>query len=303
MSNFKNIESWSNSAKKRFTKDFKVPINVYTTDIFIERMELYNVLYNVEEKFNIFQTLYEKYGESFIGKSHDIIGDLIERVKNTNGYKSFNEDPVPRITNYLQQEKLYHPDNTGKRFISIDINHANFNVMNNFDSSIFGECNSYNEFIDSCVESDYQDYFKNSKHIRQIIFGHLNPKRQRTYMKYIMNENFQSFKEHMAFMPSEDEVVIPYTDEVWASKDVAVACLHDVAGGMFSVEQFVLNQVVKSEKDMFVREYPDGTIKFTAVPVDVFAQAYKRYYKLTVGENDLLFYHNGKLCKYMDNCF
>lgn len=65
---------------------------------------------------------------------------------------------------------------------------ANFNALKFYDPSIVLNSANWIEFVSKFTELEY---FKRSKYFRQIVFGHLNPKKQATISKFITSEIFR----------------------------------------------------------------------------------------------------------------
>jgi hypothetical protein len=81
------------------------------------------------------------------------------------------------------------PHHDGKYFISLDHVTANFNALKFYDPSIVLHCANWQELISKFTELEY---FKRSKYFRQIVFGHLNPKKQAIISKFITSEVYRA---------------------------------------------------------------------------------------------------------------
>ena len=71
------------------------------------------------------------------------------------------------------RNSIYKKTNTGKILLSIDLSNANFNALRKFDESLVINKKNYYEFISEFTEIEH---IRKSKYIRQVIFGHTNPK-------------------------------------------------------------------------------------------------------------------------------
>jgi hypothetical protein len=57
------------------------------------------------------------------------------------------------------------------------------------------------------------------------------------------------------------------------------------------------------EKDYFVKELNTGEVKFKAIPAAYYPQIYKKYKGLPLNDNDLLFYFEKRLAKFVNPLF
>lgn len=62
---------------------------------------------------------------------------------------------------------------------------ANFTALRHYNKDIVGGKDTYEDFLGMFTD---ENYFKESKYIRQVIFGNVNPKRQITYEKFLMDK-------------------------------------------------------------------------------------------------------------------
>ena len=126
---------------------------------------------NIKKLIKIYEEAEEKYGDLYdfrLKKSNEII----EYLKNTRAYNELQDDnllpDLPTTKNFEYSED--------KKYISIDINKANWVVLKKYDPEFAPELgNSYENFIS---KFDVPEIFNHSKQLRQYIFGNINPKRQ-----------------------------------------------------------------------------------------------------------------------------
>ena len=187
--------------------------------------------------------------------------------------------------------------------MSIDLTKANFQVFKNFDADIIDYKETYQEFFRQFTP---YEYFVQSKYIRQVVFGNLNPGRQQTYEYFLTNKILKHIKEifpkEKIRMFSADEIVIEL-DEVLNTE-----LFYDIA----KHENLVIDIEIFKLKTMLgkytIKEFlnKDG-FEIMCVPMDLKPQVLKKYLNLPLDDRDLLFYKDGKdggfLCKYQTLIF
>lgn len=182
---------------RRFQRDYKIPITIYRSDLFLERCEMYSQfkpriqnalsdLFDMMEKLTSVQEFFEKY---------NIIKDsIISSIKESDGYKSFNEEEmnqfqvVSEIRDLqLPSKDIFKPSNVGKLFLSFDMVKGNFSSLQHYDRKIFNNKDLWEEFVVDFTPSSMKYYITNSKYLREVVLGNCNPKRHITYEKYLMS--------------------------------------------------------------------------------------------------------------------
>ena len=126
---------------------------------------------NIKDLIKLYEEAEEKYGDLYeyrLKKSNEII----EYLKNTRAYNELQDDnllpDLPTTKNFEYSED--------KKYISIDINKANWVVLKKYDPEFAPELgDSYEDFIS---KFDVPEIFNHSKQLRQYIFGNINPKKQ-----------------------------------------------------------------------------------------------------------------------------
>ena len=202
----------SNSVKKRFVRDYNLPITMYRNDIFHYFIGLYEEHLNTLNKWDRLIDIHGRLGESgFFAESQKVIDNSIALISSHDSYKNFatlvSEEPII-LTSTPEKRNIYHPDFVGKLLISIDMKKANFNSMRFIAPEIFGENTTYESFISQFTEFDY---FAESKQIRQVIFGNLKPKAQQTAQRNIMMKTYELLLAHFGDMI---EMVMTGPDEI-----------------------------------------------------------------------------------------
>lgn len=298
----------TNSLKKRFASDLKLPINIYSEPYFEYFMELYNPDFNTKEKMKTFEKLLTKFSnqEEFFQNSERISSSIKDLIAKTETYKKLNAFDMNKdfpLEEQVKQQNIYIIPNVGKKLISVDLEKANFNVLKMIGLSEEISANSYNELLNKFTDDEY--YFI-SKKIRQVIFGDLNPARQQRIQKFVINNLCKKLKENGCILSSasSDEIIIQNQD--LTSKEIK-EILKDVPEEFkfFRVEDFVFEKIDENH-DFFVKTTlteKGPKTEFKNVPGHVFAQVYKRYLNQESNEYDLLFYHEGFLAQFKEKLF
>ena len=206
------------SLKKRFVKDYKIPIKIFADPYFYRRICLLDFQYGCFELYSKFQNMLKSFNneEEYFEYYTSVKESMMEYIKSTEGYKRFNEADmsqwkIPEKYNKLPSKDIYKDSCIGKKFISIDMIKANFNSLKYFDPTIFINKDTWEDFIRKFTD---KEYIINSKYIREVIFGNCNPKRQVTYEKYLMSQLLDKIYTddlNVVFF-SNDEIIIEIDD-------------------------------------------------------------------------------------------
>ena len=157
---------------KGFCKLMDISVPEYEHfDYYINQFSKLEKWKNIKKLIKIYEEAEEKYGDLYeyrLKKSNEII----EYLKNTRAYNELQDDnllpDLPTTKNFEYSED--------KKYISIDINKANWVVLKKYDPEFAPELgNSYEDFIS---KFDVPEIFNHSKQLRQYIFGNINPKKQ-----------------------------------------------------------------------------------------------------------------------------
>lgn len=201
--------------KKRFVKDYNLPIQVLASPYFEYFLDLYQEDYGSKSEWDKLQKEIETKFEGNSGKYLDhfyiIRNKIIEDLENSMEYKNFCEDKefFNRYSNPGEiKQRLYTVEQIDKVFLSIDLRKANFQAFRFYNPELVKNTNTYKEFIELYDESEL---LAESKYTRQVIFGKLNAKRQITLEKYLMYEIFEEIKE---IIPEDFKLFSRQTDEI-----------------------------------------------------------------------------------------
>ena len=300
----------THSLRKRFVKDCKLPISLLQDPYFDYFLDLYEEFYGSRTAYVQFVDLINRLGseESFFKESKRITDSVIKAISDTDAYKDFNTGDTSKFDSKvaMRQQNTYHQQNVGKAFASFDLVKANYNALKFVNPEIVLNTKKYEDLIKMYTD---EIYFINSKNIRQVIFGHLNPKRQCKVHKYIVQElllpRLQTFLPMERYVTaSDDEIVVELELFETLTTQFIEGLKNFNIGVPVRYTTYVLMQL--GDKNYFYKEFPlrsKPPVEFKAVPQNYFAECYRFYKKEKPTEFDMCTYHEGRVVKYLDSLF
>ncbi len=303
----------SNKTKLRFVNDHNLPIQVVEEPYFNYFLDLY-------EPYNQARTKYQKLvltielcfdgdEEKFLSEYYTVRDKVIDTILTKDTYLSFNKLDMNQFKvkdiGISAKTNIYNQENIGKKFISIDLKKANFQALKYINRAIFNNVDSYEEFISGFTDIGY---FKESKYTRQVIFGQLNPSRTVTIEKFLTYKIYDllteiCFIEEGAIVRSitNDEIILEIDN------DISIEILESIEDTVkeklnldVRVESFQLLQA--ADTPYFIKCDLNHIEKYQimCVPVNLFAQVYKKVTSQEIDEDmDLIFYNDKMLAKYL----
>lgn len=298
-----------NTAKYiRFTKDYNLPINLFNNEMF----DYYRTLYK-----DFWPTTAEEQMEKEIAECGSVDNWLVEYSKlrdkiihtleESDEYKDFNSRSLDEYTLHnknFQERNLYTQETDGKVFLSIDLKKANFQALKHV--GVIKD-DTYEDFIKRMGGSDY---FANSKYLRQVIFGKLNPKKQMKVEKYLLCTVLQTLQ-----YPTAGLQLFSFgTDELVYERDGAFTLKEMLYIQSESIEKFIkaglgLDIRVEPVKitrlpvvnshgntvDAYVRtNIITGEEKLKKVSTTFYPQVYKLWKGEDINEKDRQFFYEGQ---------
>ncbi|BAI81753.1 conserved hypothetical protein (plasmid) [Deferribacter desulfuricans SSM1] len=327
------VSNLQNSIKQRFVKDFSLPITIFNNDLFYYYCITLNDFLDIENKAKLLYNFIKnnedvlENKEKFFEISSKFNTDVIEYIKGKESFNKFLQFDMNKfkVHNY-KNSNIYHSDNDSKYYFTVDLIKGNFQAFKYFDPNIVDNMNDYENFIKQFTK---YDYFVQSKYIRQVIFGHLNTKRQQTIMKYIMMEIYKKIEKYLDNIfelecLNNDELIfnikVPVFNNKYKKKiifllkelkklpfnlKVNIFKLKHLKPENMYVKEYINRFLLYTWKDDIIEEYLDNykKIEFKCVPNNVFMQVFKYYFNMELDDRDLYFYYDKRLAKWLKPLF
>lgn len=324
----------TNNLKKRFCKNYNIPIQIYEEPYWSSRIELFDELFDTKSRLQTFLADLSTYDneQDYFEQDNIFLDEIIEDIRNSEGFQFFNStdnkdilpnelDNIIKSMNYRKNDIYIEPfKNTA--FISIDLKKANFQVLkyfaNLYNKEIFQGKKTWEEYLSIFTQENTKI---NSKHLRQVIFGALNPSRVTNYEKKLMCnlllkilEEFPEFKEKVVSL-NTDEIVIEinkYNPNTW---DFSAQSLIGILQGIKQkLIEICLEMGLYCEVDMFVLEKLGKDVWKKNFILDTNTKnPYKKVSSLVypfvlrdknneeIKEEDRVFFYEGNKCVFLDN--
>lgn len=305
----------SNSIKKRFIKDYKLPFQVTQEPMFSYYIKTLDPHFGTVAKLKLLTDVIDTLGteEDFFSESNKVKTELINTIQAKDSYKELQND---RLESYdvqtgVSTRDIYTMENINKTFISLDLKHANFNVFRMFNPELTLGFDTYADLVGSVSEFDY---FKQSKYLRQVIFGNMLPKKQQKLQKFVMSKLITMLHEDVGI--SMDDFVSASADEVvfavakqdlkqfvdMLERKMAENTITQEFASWVRVEAFDLLAI--GDKKFFIKENClSGAVEFKGIPSFLFMQVYKKYTGEPLETLDKTFFHEGYIATFTDSVF
>lgn len=298
--------------KKRFCKDCNLPIAVYDNPYFYERICTLDILYDCVSKFDEFcwELLPFQTEQDYFEMYNSVKDRMITTIKENKVFQEFNNQTFVKPDVKIGKRNLYVEQNDGGTFISIDMKKANFSAMRQYSRLIFGGCGTWEEFVGQFTDSKH---IANSKYVRQVVLGACNPKHQIKYENYLMARLCEFIIDNLGvyidiYSLGEDEIIITIenpNEPVNFSPNFSLKEFNKIVnscpggiGNLVRIEMFDLHKL-NNVGWMKVKCGNADDIEFKCVDAEIYHQIVKHYYDMAITENDLVFYHNGKLARFL----
>ena len=304
--------------RKRFVKDYNLPIQILTSPYFEYFLDLYQEDYGSKSKWDKLQKEIETRFEGKPGKYIDHFyitrNKIIEDIEKSENYKHFCEDKEFFTRFSIPGEikcDLYTGEQMDKVFMSIDLKKANFQAIRFYNPKLIQNAKTYKEFIGLYDESEL---LAESKYTRQVIFGKLNAKRQIAIEKYLMYKISEEIK---TLIPENFNLFSRQTDEIiyelpknYVSEGVEEQIISVVKEKLdleVKVEVFTLsmlqrftkegNSIIGFSKTYLYPSNKKSTLHY--VPGVYFSQMYKMWKNREIDSTyDLALLHEGQLAHF-----
>lgn len=291
--------------RRQFVRDYKLPIQIVQDPYFDYFLELFEEHFKSKTKYQLLVDTVNKFDslDAFVAESKRIRSEAMDYIKNTKSYENLSKDKLDVYKcEFPYKINLYNRDNEGKKFVSIDLVKGNFQALSFYNKELLGEKDSYEEFMKMFTN---EEYFIQSKQIRQVIFGNLMPKKQQRIQKFIMNivKNHlieHGMKEEDICASSPDEIVFEYDKfknfkEVLNDDKIKALDLH--------MDVFTLN-AIDDNVDGFIKRFESNkNIEIKNCNMKVMPEVIKFLKSEPLTENDLYFFDEGRIAQYKEPVF
>ena len=306
------MNNYSTETKKRFCKDFDIPIKIFSEPYWSYLTNLYENYFGLSDKFALLDEEISKCNseQEFLDKMFHLRDDIITKTKETDVYKHFLEMDMNKygVKTKYSSKHIYNNQNIGQVFISIDLVKANFQALKYIDKELVFGSKTYGEYLGRFTDSKY---LKESKRLRQVIFGNMNPKRQVTVEKFLMKQVLDLLERKYELGTivsfSNDEIIYQADDFVaeYLTNFLPENIKNIVKTNLgldVRVEIFKLCKIENS--DFYFKENVNtNNYKLMCVSSNYFPQAYKKYNGLEIIDMDLAFWYENQLCKFINPLF
>jgi len=292
--------------KKRFCKDCNLPIKLYDEPYFSDRLQLFETRYNAASKYEVFKKELERFKseQEYFEYYNSVKDKAISSIKQTEAYMGFNLYKMDRfaVNTSIPNKSIFKETLVNKRLVSIDLAKGCFAAMKYFNKAMVNNCRNYEEFIGQFTD---MEHIKNSKYIRQVIFGNCNPRRQTTIEKYLvgtllnllLNKGLDESRV-VAFM--DDEIVIDVdglSDQVIRDIKTSVEATQTVYNIDFHFEVFTIKKIANTP--VYLKIIEGGGVKVKGADSVWATLIERKLINQEITESDLVFETNGLLAKFI----
>ena len=315
MAKINNIKKF----RQRFVKDYNLPINIFDDTLFEYYIQLYDFFpyLRYKEAIEKIENEYDGCVEKWLEYCASVRDNAINGVMETEEYKNFNSMDLSQysFTTICGERSCYTEETNGKRFLSIDLKKANFQALKYV--GVVSDV-TYEQFI---YRFGGDDYIANSKYLRQVIFGKMNPSRQIKIEKYLMFKVYETIKDVTEkygltiFSMNSDELIFEIPKEFYDnwlidfenSRELAND-IYDLVGENIGVEikvEYVeINRLpIVSSNGTKIDAYERTNI-FTnqktlkKASTTFYPQIYKLWNEMLIEDNDMVFYFENQLATF-----
>lgn len=294
--------------RKRFCKDYNLPINLFDSPYFEQRLKILDTQFNCVEKYELFLGEISKFKneEEYFAEYNRIKDNAIQFIQNRSGYVEFTNSNVPTLMDFPKKE-LYSDCNDSKIFFSIDMRKANFTTLSKLYPDLVDYASCWEGFMSNFTD---MSHILDSKYIRQVILGACNPKKQTQWERFLMGNIALSIENKLncchIISVSTDEILIESESCHSMSATSLQSMIDETMRDKVKVSKFLLRKIdgfgwVKQ----FIRsDCADGTLmgnyEFKCVESDKYHILCKLFNGVALTDDDLVFNYNGNLATYLD---
>lgn len=306
----------NNKLKLRFVNDFNLPIQVLDDNFFNYYLTLYESHHKSLTKWNKLTNMvnnnFNGNDDEWLAYYANVRDNIITSVLNNPAYIKFSqEDDMNKYifkNDSFKDVNIYTENFINHRLLSIDLKKANFQALKFHNPDIVFNTNTYEDFIGKFSDCEY---IKESKYTRQVIFGKLNPRRQITIEKYIMNLIYNSNCDVINYLKNNAKLVSFKNDEIiFDVSDCKMTDISDftnltsIESFNVKIEIFVLELMqfkthTGSNINVWRKVFNNGNEELKSAPITYYPQIFKHWMNIPIDEKDLIFFHENQLAKFI----
>lgn len=315
MAKINNIKKF----RQRFVKDYNLPINIFDDNLFEYYIQLYDFFPYLQYKEAIekIENEYDGCVEKWLEYCASVRDNAINGVMETEEYKNFNSMDLSQynFTPICGERSCYTEETNGKRFLSIDLRKANFQALKYV--GVISDA-TYEQFI---RRFGGDDYIANSKYLRQVIFGKMNPSRQIKIEKYLMFKVYEAIKDTTEkygltiFSMNSDELIFEIPKEFYDNGLIDYENSRELANNIYDLVGENIGAEIKVEY-IEVKRLPivsangtkidayERTNLFTnqktlkKASTTFYPQIYKLWNEMPIEDYDMVFYVENQLATF-----
>lgn len=302
--------------RKILVKDFKLPIDLFDDDYwhYYTQESTQNLAYgDIQAKEHLLQEVIKgehfTNAEEFYAYSAKLRETIIKHISSKSEYAEWNNQILPS-QKFVEKKQLYQQANNGKLFVSVDLIKANFNTLKHCNPALVDNKETYAEFIQQFTP---YVYFVESKQLRQVIFGNLNPSRQQYFQKAIMLQLYADLQDKMReyvkdlSASSSDELVLELKPNINVENCISAfeqwksshPLSHMIKTTYFKLiaKQFADNSTKR--KEFYIKEdIQTKVLELKSVPGCFYPVIYKLIHKHKIYPIDRMFYYMDCICSF-----
>lgn len=253
--------------------------------------------FETKEKYRIY---YREVKESFL-----------KYTKSLPEFREFMEKDISKFAfdfpKGVSKANQYAEENVGKNLLSIDLKKANFQALRY--CGVFKEFETYEKLMEKFTDIPF---LIQSKYLRSVIFGQLNPGRHITVESWLVNSIRPEISDRLNLLcMASDELVYEVPKDIIILRhelDGTVEEIKNKYGLEISAEYYKLNEyILESEKSkkqykVFSKEsLTGGTTEYKCIPNNLWLVFQKLNTGRSLIDYDLWIEHDGVLSKYLEN--
>lgn len=306
----------NNSIKKRFVNDYNLPIQVFDDNYFFYYLNLYETKHQTLGKWTkLIDMINNKFNgndDEWLTYYSEVRDNIITSILNNPSYIKFSqEDDMNKYhfkNDLFKDVNIYTENFLNHTLLSIDLKKANFQALKFHNAEIVFNANTYEELIEKFSDCEY---IKESKYTRQVIFGKLNPRRQITIERYIMNLIYNSNCDLINYLKTNaklvsfknDEMIFDVSDcninDISKYTNITVINSFNVSIELFDLKLMQFKTHTGSIINVWRKVFNDGDEKVKSAPITYYPQIFKHWMGIPIDEKDLVFFHENQLAKFI----